>query len=82
MSRIVTLLRAEANSPAKHFRHTCYKKVFVKQHFLQNRRTQYTYLSTGFRILAPYTFREVRNDVFQWTVWFGFIKFSYSLMPD
>ncbi len=66
----------------KQFRHTCYKKVFVKQHFLQNRRTQYTYLSIGSRLLAPYSFREVRNEMSERIVCFGFIKFSYSLMPD
>lgn len=45
--RILPVSRTKANSSTKHFRHTCYKKVFVKQHFLQNRPTQYTYLSTG-----------------------------------
>jgi len=81
MSRIVSLLQFEANRSLQQFRHTCYKKVFVKQHFLQERRTQYTYLSTGSKILAPYRVKGGSYDVSQRIVFFGFYQILILTMP-
>src|SRR6185295_16767195 len=70
--------------PRQHFRHTCYKKVFVKRHFLKNRPTQYTYLSKAPELKLPTPSGRVAmmypkgscNFVF------GKFSFSYSLVLD